>query len=76
MAPIHDRMPVLLGLGAIRQWLSPGNPGQLETLLTSAPEDWLTAHAVSTRVNAIRHDEPGLHSPVTPDTPRQGDLFH
>lgn len=76
MAPIHDRMPVLLAPGAIRQWLSPGSPGQLETLLTSAPEDWLTANAVSTRVNAIRHDEPALHTPVTPEAPRQGDLFH
>jgi putative SOS response-associated peptidase YedK len=76
MQAIHDRMPVLLGHDAIRQWLAPAAPEQLSQLLVTAPEDWLTASAVSPRVNAIRHDDPALHAPVTPETPRQGDLFH
>jgi putative SOS response-associated peptidase YedK len=63
LRPIHDRMPVLLPEAAWDQWLDPTadpDPADVEALaglLVPAPEDWLEAYAVSSRVNrVVDHD--------------------
>ena len=43
MAPIHDRMPVILGQGDWDAWLdqATGNPLLLQSMLAPCPDDWL-----------------------------------
>ena len=49
MAPIHDRMPVLLDETDLDRWMDPTtpNPNDLRSLLRPASEDWLVAHRAS-----------------------------
>jgi putative SOS response-associated peptidase YedK len=66
MAPIHDRMPVLLSGKACAQWLDPDTPPQvLEGLLSAAPEGFLQAWPVSRAVSKASHDGPELIAPVS-----------
>jgi len=53
VAPIHDRMPVVLPAAAWDPWLDPANQdtGSLRALLEPAPAGWFEAIPVSTRVN-------------------------
>ena len=58
MAPIHNRMPVILPQSAYAQWLDPGaRPAEsLQTLLASYPSEEMNAHPVSTLVNSPAND--------------------
>jgi putative SOS response-associated peptidase YedK len=58
MAPIHDRMPVILNPAAYAEWLSvePQAPEQLIRLLAPYPSEEMTAYPVSTLVNSPRND--------------------
>ena len=65
MAPIHDRMPVMLPEGAWERWLDPGRLegealAELKGLLVPSGEDWLELFPVSRRVNDVRNDGPDL----------------
>lgn len=75
VAPIHDRMPVILADDdAIEQWLYPRQSAQrLGALLRPAPDAFLAATAVSTRVNSVRHDDPACLAEAEPET--QGPLL-
>jgi putative SOS response-associated peptidase YedK len=66
MAPIHDRMPVVLTLEGEERWLSPGprSPGELMEVLVPCADDVLEAHAVSQRVNRPGEDDEGMILPV------------
>lgn len=65
LAPLHDRMPVVLGEEALEPWLDPASdPATLERLLAPAPDGLLDAWPVSTLVNAPANDEPGCLVPV------------
>jgi putative SOS response-associated peptidase YedK len=57
MAPIHDRMPVLLPASKWAEWLDPTNDdtATLGRLLVPAPDGLLTSHTVSTEVNNVRN---------------------
>lgn len=57
MAPVHDRMPVLLPPSVWPQWLDPDNHDldALTALLVPAPDDLLEMHPVSTSVNSVRN---------------------
>ncbi len=68
MAPVHDRMPVILPKSAWDAWLDPTNQDieQLRSLLVPAPDDILTMHAVSTAVNNVRNKGSELIEPVQP----------
>ena len=56
MAPIHDRMPVLLPPSAWDEWLDPGSDhNALRRLLIPAPDDLLVFRPVSTMVNNVRN---------------------
>ena len=68
LAPIHDRMPVLLPLDAWARWLDPANDDvdELARLLVPAPDDLLEAVPVSRAVGNVRNDGPELLEPVDP----------
>lgn len=59
LAPVHDRMPVLLDADGIRRWLDPDltDAKGLADLLHPAEASRLRGHPVSTAVNAVRNDD-------------------
>ena len=63
MAPIHDRMPVILGLEDQAAWLDPTNR-QAASLLRPCPEAWLALHPVGLAVGNPRNDGPELQAPA------------
>lgn len=62
LAPIHDRMPVILPPAAYGTWLTPGELPTVEALALLQPYDpgQMTARAVSPRVNNPRFDGPEI----------------
>ncbi|MCZ6822474.1 MAG: SOS response-associated peptidase family protein, partial [Deltaproteobacteria bacterium] len=63
IAPIHNRMPVILPPEAERAWLDPaldGKPEALRNLLQPMTADALRACPVSRRVNSTHNDGPEL----------------
>ncbi|MEP0324715.1 SOS response-associated peptidase [Bauldia litoralis] len=66
LAPIHDRMPVILHPQDYAAWLDARDnpPGAVEPLLRPAADDLLEAIPVSTRVNKAENDDPGLLEPL------------
>jgi putative SOS response-associated peptidase YedK len=59
MAPVHDRMPVILNNEAAEEWLFQGNPpGSVEHLLMPIGDDYLAVAWASTRVNSVKNDDP------------------
>lgn len=67
MAPIHDRMPVMLANDDIDGWLDPTNLDKegLLTLLKPAPNLMMRAFRVSSAVSRAGNDGPELIEPVT-----------
>lgn len=65
LAPIHDRMPVILDPGDFDRWLDPGAASDGRTLLRPFPADHLEAYPVSTLINSPRNDDPRLLDPLT-----------
>lgn len=63
---IHDRMPVAVLPEQRDAWLDPEVPGQavLGDVLASAPSDFWAGYPVSTEVNSVRHQGPGLVRPL------------
>lgn len=66
VAPIHDRMPVMLPPSAWAEWLDPANDdvAALGQLLVPAPARLLTVHPVSTAVNNVRSRGAELAEPA------------
>lgn len=66
MAPVHDRMPVMLPATAWQEWLDPSNNNvvELQRLLVPAPDNLLTMHKVSTDVNNVRNKGSELLQPI------------
>lgn len=59
MAPIHDRMPVIIEPEDFSMWLAPGaNPEDGLHLCRPYPVDKMAAYAVSTAVNNARNEIP------------------
>jgi putative SOS response-associated peptidase YedK len=59
IAPLHDRMPVILEPGDEAIWLEPGTPAPvLHQLLHGLGSDEVAVRAVGLAVNNARHDEP------------------
>jgi putative SOS response-associated peptidase YedK len=71
LAPVHNRMPVLLPESAWTRWLDPEehDVAALAELLVPAPDDVLELWPVSTAVNKADNDGPELVHPVPADTP-------
>lgn len=65
MAPIHDRMPVILSATAAQQWLAPDFlPVDLPALCAPYPAEAMRAYPVGAAVGNVRHDHPGLVAPI------------
>jgi putative SOS response-associated peptidase YedK len=71
MAPVHNRMPVILPPSAWSEWLAPVNQNVVELgqLLVPAPNELLTMHPVSTDVNNVRVKDAHLVDEVDPAPP-------
>jgi putative SOS response-associated peptidase YedK len=61
LAPIHDRMPVILPPGEYDRWLDPSlkDTNSLTSLLVPFPPEEMLAIPVSPRVNAPSNDDEG-----------------
>jgi putative SOS response-associated peptidase YedK len=64
---VHDRMPVILPLSALDEWLSPEplSTERLGQLVTPAPPGVVQLTRVSPLVNDVRNDGPELVEPAT-----------
>ena len=67
VAPIHDRMPMMLPEASWSAWLDPAqtDPDALLSMLTVAPASTLATHPVSTLVNKVANNLPQLIAPLT-----------
>ena len=66
VAPVHDRMPVILPAEAEAIWLDPAiSKEHALSLLEPFPTELMAALPASTRVNSVRNDDSGL---LLPDT--------
>ena len=66
LAPLHDRMPVILGPQDWDSWLGANTPPEaLVDLLRPAADDLLGARPVSRRVNSPANDGPELLAETT-----------
>ena len=74
VAPIHDRMPIVLDRAAYDAWLDPAVDAAAARKLIHVPEiaGW-RAESVSTRVNTATNDDAGCIAPAA--QPAQGSLF-
>jgi len=68
LAPIHDRMPVILGdASEWDSWIDPAIPSEeLDGLFRSYPSDEMHAYSVSTYVNRPGNEGPKCTEPVGP----------
>ncbi len=62
LAPIHDRMPVVLPEDVWDTWLDPKNEDveELVRLLVPPPDEWFDVYEVSTRVNKPENNDADL----------------
>jgi putative SOS response-associated peptidase YedK len=65
-APLHDRMPVILGTSDYGRWLDPSqtDAAELQPLLAPYPADEMLAEPVSTRVNNVRNEDETCIAPA------------
>jgi putative SOS response-associated peptidase YedK len=68
VAPVHDRMPVILAPQGYAAWLDASivERAPLEPLLAPFPAERMRATPVSARVNDVRHDDPECVGPPEP----------
>jgi len=68
MAPVHDRMPVILPREAEAKWLDPKltDPGQLMPFLRPCPSNLISMYEVSPEVNSVKTDSAKLIEPAEP----------
>ncbi len=66
VAPIHDRMPVILSPDYYDAWMNPRETkaSALKSLLLPYPSDRMKAYPISSRVNSPRNDERALLIPL------------
>ena len=66
MAPIHDRMAVILPEEAWPKWLGeePTSPEDLKELLQPFPAERMKIYSISMRVNSVKNDDAGLIEPM------------
>ncbi len=76
VAPVHDRMPVLLEPGDARAWLGdePLEPELLARLCRPCPPERLARHPVDPRMNDARFEDPACVRPWQPP-PGEPTLF-
>jgi putative SOS response-associated peptidase YedK len=68
IAPLHDRMPVILAPGAEADWLELGTPAtRVEEILRGLPASETALQPVGPAVNDARYDGPECLAPPLPD---------
>ena len=67
LSPMHDRMPAIVAPGDYDRWLDVAIP-EVADILAPYPAPRMTYYPVSTRVNAVRHDDAGLIERIAVDT--------
>jgi putative SOS response-associated peptidase YedK len=74
IAPLHDRMPVILEERHWDRWLTEHDldPAMLTPLLVPAAPGVVSLQPVSRLVNSVRNDGPELIAPVDPDSVDDG----
>jgi putative SOS response-associated peptidase YedK len=67
VAPVHDRMPVILDPESLEAWLDTGGrPGDtVDALLRPCPAERLEAYPVSFAVNSPANDSPACIAPLS-----------
>jgi putative SOS response-associated peptidase YedK len=67
LAAVHDRMPVVVEVDHVDEWLDPGTeePDALRSLLVPSPAGTLVSHRVDPAVNNVRNDGPELVEAVS-----------
>jgi putative SOS response-associated peptidase YedK len=66
VAPLHNRMPVVLDAADWDAWLDEATPpGELRLLLRPAPPETMDAYAVSPALNNVRNEGPELLAPLS-----------
>jgi putative SOS response-associated peptidase YedK len=65
IAPLHDRMPVILRPDDYDRWLSPETPAEhLAAVTVPYDADAMRGYKVSTLVNSVKNDVPACIEPV------------
>jgi putative SOS response-associated peptidase YedK len=66
VAPLHDRMPVVLGPEHFEAWLDCKTTElkAAQDMLQSAPDDLFEAIEMHPQINDSRRDEPGIQQPL------------
>ncbi len=64
VAPVHERMPVMLSGDTLWKWLEPAGIEVLQQLLKPYPAEWMTAVPISRLVNNVNLDSPELVVPA------------
>jgi putative SOS response-associated peptidase YedK len=76
VAPLHDRMPVILERDAEGAWLDPGTPRELLLeMLAPLPAERTSVVPVGPAVNDARYDGPECLAPVDDPANSQASLF-
>lgn len=66
MAPVHDRMPVMIAPNRWDDWLDPeADLDFMSSLMVPAPNSLLTMYPITTAVNSVRNNGAELIEPVT-----------
>ena len=61
MAPIHNRMPVVLAEAQLDTWMNPATSEALaRSFLLPAPDDGLVADKAALLVNSVKNNDPEL----------------
>ena len=63
VAPVHDRMPIILEPDAARAWLA-ADADRAAELAVPCPDDVLTLHQVGPDVGSAKNDRPDLMEPI------------
>ena len=77
VAPLHDRMPVILHRRDHDRWLDPAERSQdtLAALLVPYPSEAMAALAINPRINDVAHDDPACFEAVEPPPEQLGFRF-
>lgn len=66
IAPMHDRMPVILPNRAVQGWLDfDAKPDELRTMLVPFPVEAMERYRISTAINAASGSGPDCVEPIS-----------
>jgi putative SOS response-associated peptidase YedK len=74
VSEIHGRMPSIVPIQLVGDWLTGSDEGVLQGMLSPRPQGSLAVQPVSKHVNRAENDDPQCIEPV-PAPPKQGSLF-